>query len=175
MASNPVQDLKTKLAVGARPNKYRIMLAAPVGPTDDSLLDVICKGASIPGKTIGTIDIFNQGRKLLIAGDAAFENSWSLTFWDTEDHSLRKSFDKWLTFIDDKEKHQRGWKSHKDYTTEKAKVEQLSTINNSVKAIYEFRNMFPTNMSAIDVADDSNDTLEEFTVDFAYSHWVRID
>jgi len=175
MASNPVQMLKTKLAVGARPNKYKIMLAAPVGPTDDVLIDTLCKGGSIPAKSIGTIEVFNQGRKLVIAGDAAYDNSWDLTFWDTEDHSIRNAFDKWLLYIDDMENHQRGWSGHVDYTTEKAKVQQLSTIDNSVKAEYEFRNMWPTAIAAIDVADDSNDALEEFSVTFAYSHWVRTD
>jgi len=175
MASNPVQMLKSKLAVGARPNKYKIMLSAPVGPTDDILIDTLCKGASIPAKSIGTIEVYNQGRKLVVAGDAAYENSWDLTFLDTENHEVRNAFDKWLLYIDDFEANKKSWSSANDYMTEKAQVQQLSTIDNSVKATYEFRNMWPTTIAAIDLGADSNDTLAEFSVTFAYSHWVRTD
>ena len=175
MASTPLQMLKTKLGAGARPNRYRVSLSAKVGPTDDVLIDTLCKGSSIPAKTIGTIEVFNQGRKLLLAGDVEFENTWELNFWDTEDHSIRRAFDTWLTYIDDIENHKRSWDKNADYTTEKAKVEQLSTKDNSVKATYEFRNMFPTSIASIEVADESNNTVEEFSVTMTYSHWIRID
>ncbi len=37
---------------------------------------------------------------------------------------------------------------------------------NAVLAQYEFVDIFPTNVSQIDVSYDSSDTLEEFTVEF---------
>jgi len=33
--------------------------------------------------------------------------------------------------------------------------------------------MFPTDLSAIDLDWGSNDTIEEFTVNFTYSYWTR--
>jgi len=168
-----LQELKTTLSMGARTNKYKIMLAAPIGPTNDFLIDTVGKGGAIPSKSIGTIDIHTQGRKLVVAGDATFENTWSLTFWNTEDLALRKAFDTWMLFIDNMDTHSRGASGHTDYMTDGAQIWQLSTIDNSVKAKYNFYNLWPTNISAIDMADDSNDTISEFSVDFAYSHWVR--
>ena len=58
-----------------------------------------------------------------------------------------------------------------------AKVYQLgrgstpqSTTNagnaNSVLKEYEFQDIFPTTVSAIDLSYDSSDAIEEFTVDF---------
>ena len=38
--------------------------------------------------------------------------------------------------------------------------------SNSVLAEYEFVDIFPTNVSQIDLSYDSSDTLEEFTVEF---------
>ena len=175
MASSTLQKLKTTLAMGARGNKYKIMLAAPVGPTDDELIDTVCKGGAIPAKTIGQIEVWTQGRKLVVAGDATYENAWNLMFWNTQDLALRNSFDKWLLFIDDMEAHSRGANDHTSYMTESAKIEQLNTSDNTVTATYEFRNMWPTGISAIDMADDQIDTITEFSVDFAYSHWVRTD
>ncbi len=170
-----LQELKTTLSMGARANKYKIMLAAPVGPTDDFTIDTVGKGGAIPAKTMGTIDIWTQGRKLVVAGDATFENAWALTFWNTQDLALRDGFDKWLLFIDDMEAHSRGASTHTDYMTEGAQIWQLNTSDNSVMATYNFYNLWPTGISAIDMADESIDTITEFTVDFAYSHWVRTD
>jgi len=174
MASGKLQELKTALAMGARGNKYRVMLAAPVGPSDDQLIDTVCKGAAIPAKTIGQIEIWTQGRKLVVAGDATYDNAWNLTFWNTQDMALRRSFDLWLLYIDDMEGHYRGATDHVSYMTETANISQLNTSDNSIMATYEFRNLWPTGISAIDMADDQQDTITEFSVDFAYSHWVRI-
>ena len=174
MASSKLQELKTTLAMGARGNKYKIMLAAPVGPTDDFLIDTVGKGGAIPAKTMGQIEIWTQGRKLVVAGDATFENTWNLTFWNTQDLALRQAFDEWLMFIDNMEEHSRGAVDHVSYMTETAKIIQLNTTDNSEMATYEFRNLWPTGISAIDMADDQQDTITEFSVDFAYSHWLRI-
>ena len=175
MASSKLQQLKTTLSMGARGNKYRILLTAPTGPTDDFLIDTVGKGGAIPAKTMGQIEIWTQGRKLVVAGDATFENAWALTFWNTQDLALRNAFDQWLLFIDDMEAHSRAATDHVSYMTEKAQIHQLNTTDNSMMAQYEFRNLWPTGISAIDMADDQQDTITEFTVDFAYSHWVRID
>jgi len=175
MASSKIHKLRTTLKMGARGNKYRIMLAAPTGPTDDTLIDTVGKGGAIPAKSIGTIDIWSQGRKLVVAGDAAYDYTWSLTFWNTQDHKLRDDFDKWLLYIDDVEAHSRGAEEHNDYMTDAAQIQQLNTSDNSMMAQYVFRNMWPTSISAIDMADDQQDTITEFTVEFAYSHWVRDD
>jgi len=174
MASSKLQELKTTLSMGARGNKYKVMLSAPIGPTNDLLIDTVCKGGSIPAKTIGQIEIWTQGRKLVVAGDATYENAWNLTFWNTQDLALRQSFDDWLVYIDDMENHMRGANDHFEYMTESAKIQQLNTSSNEPMATYEFRNLWPTGISAIDMADDQQDTITEFSVDFAYSHWVRI-
>ena len=168
-----LDDLKTTLAMGARANKYKVMLAAPQGPTDDTLINTICKGGTIPAKTMGQIEVWTQGRKLVVAGDATFENSWSLTFYNTQDLALRNAFDDWLIFIDDMNEHKRGATDHASYMTDGAKIEQLDTSDNSTKATYKFFNMWPVSISAIEMADESIDAISEFEVEFAYSHWIK--
>ena len=49
-------------------------------------------------------------------------------------------------------------------------VEQLDRDGESVKT-YNFRGCFPTNVSAIDVNYETNDVIEEFTVDFQVQYW----
>ena len=175
MASSKLQQLKTTLSMGARGNKYKVMIAAPHGPKDDIIIDTLAKGGAIPAKSMGIVEVWTQGRKLLVAGDATWENSWALTFWNTQDMELRSQFDDWLTFIDDQEGHGRGAMTHIDYMSESAKIEQLNTSTNCVTATYEFRNLWPTEISSIEMADDQQDTITEFTCTFAYSHWIRTD
>ena len=38
---------------------------------------------------------------------------------------------------------------------------------------YDFVNIFPVNMSEIALAWDSNDAIEEFTIEFAYDYWTH--
>ena len=52
-------------------------------------------------------------------------------------------------------------------------VEQLNK-DDSVLARYEFFNMFPTSIGAIDLSYETVDALETFDVEFQYSHWERV-
>ena len=50
-------------------------------------------------------------------------------------------------------------------------LEKNATESGSVLREYELFYGFPTNVSQIDLAYDSNDQIEEFTVEFQYSYW----
>ena len=41
-----------------------------------------------------------------------------------------------------------------------------------VTAQYKFFDIFPTNISAIDLSYDTGDTIEEFTVEFQVQYWT---
>ena len=42
---------------------------------------------------------------------------------------------------------------------------------NGANAAYQFEGIWPSNISAIDLAWDSNDTAEEYTVEFQVQYW----
>ena len=55
------------------------------------------------------------------------------------------------------------------------KVKQMRKDNSesgSVLRQYDLLHAFPTNVSQIDLAYDSNDQIEEFSVEFQYSYWT---
>jgi len=56
-----------------------------------------------------------------------------------------------------------------DYQTDLI-VEQLDRAGDVTKR-YDIRGAFPTNISQIDLSYDSNDAIEEFTVEFTYQYW----
>ena len=39
---------------------------------------------------------------------------------------------------------------------------------------YKFYDIFPTNISQIDLSFDTSDTIEEFTVEFQVQHWAPL-
>jgi hypothetical protein len=55
-----------------------------------------------------------------------------------------------------------------------ATVTQYSKTGQRLKR-YRFVGMFPTDISQIDLDWGSNDTIEEYTVNFAYQYWESVD
>jgi hypothetical protein len=49
-------------------------------------------------------------------------------------------------------------------------IEQLDRDGNITKT-YTIRGSFPTNISQIDLSYDTNDAIEEFTVELQYQYW----
>ena len=56
-----------------------------------------------------------------------------------------------------------------DYQSD-AIVEQLNKAGEVTKR-YDFRGIFPTNMSEIEVSYDSENQIEEFTMEFQVQYW----
>lgn len=176
--STCINELKKTLGLGARGNKYKVEMTSPTGSVDGRKLTTLCKGGSIPEITMGAIDVHCGGGRLFkVAGDVSYAGSWTLTFLNTQDHQLRKEFEEWVAFMDNFESNSRkvtDGGSHDDYMTQTAKIHQLDTSDNSTMAEYQFYNMFPINIGEVELSSESTDTITEFTVEFAYSHYERI-
>jgi len=163
-----LNNLKNTLGVGSRANKYKIKINQFI---DSASASILCKAASFPSKTMGQIEVMNLGRKIILAGDAQFEHTWDLTFWNTQDHNIRQQFDAWMTSIDDVENDVRALENPDDYMTT-AEVDQISATDGTSSTIgYTFYNLFPVSISNVDFSSDSADTITEFTVTLAFSHF----
>lgn len=166
--SQKLDDLKYILGQGARANKYQITIN---GPVDGTTLDTLCQAASLPAKTVGTIPVFNQGRKLLIAGDTSFDNTWDVTFYNDEVHSVRTIIQAWMDMADNFIDNNHA-ASPSDYMYD-ADVSQLDG-NDNATGTWKIYNLYPTNISAVDLGDETADTITTFVVTFTYSHWEKV-
>jgi len=172
MSNSQIDLLKNTLGIGARANKYRVTISGTGKRFSfGKEADLLCKSASIPGRSFADIEIWNQGRLTTVAGDAQFDGTWNVTFIDTEDHKIRGQFIDWMDYIDDAVNHSRGAIDHSSYMND-AKLEQLSTVDNSVTASYTLLDIYPKSISDSTMSDDSTD-LVEFSVEFNYSNWVK--
>ena len=161
---------------GARPNLFEVELTTlPNGVAwDADKFRYMCKASSLPASNIAAIDVPFRGRIFKVAGDRTIE-TWSVTVINDEDFKLRNAFEEWMEQIA-KLDNNLGATLPESYMTN-ATVFQLGRgstksstnsdgNNNAVLKEYEFVDIFPTSISAIDLSYDSSDAIEEFTVDF---------
>ena len=167
-----ITGFKSKLAGGgARPNLFEVELAFPnaVGIENDVLQKsrFLVKAAALPASTIAPIDVPFRGRILKIAGDRTFE-TWTITVLNDTDFSIRSAFEKWMNVIN-KMSDATGLVDPEAYQKD-ATVKQLDR-DGSVLRSYKFWDIFPTNISTIDLSYETTDTLEEFTVELQVQWW----
>ena len=170
---------------GARPNLFEVEFTTlPAGiawPADN--FRYMCKAAQLPASVIANIDIPFRGRIFKVAGDRTIE-PWSITIINDEDFRIRKAMEEWVDLIA-KLENNLGATDPSAYMVN-AKVFQLgrgstpSSKNNAgdrnaVLREYEFIDIFPTNVSSIDLSYDSSDTIEEFVVDFQVQSFAFVD
>lgn len=163
-----VDDFKSKLTGGgARANLFNCLINFPSGGGPTELTSFMCKGASIPGSSVASIDVPFRGRQIKVAGDRTFEN-WSATIINEASFEIRKAFESWLAKINGHESGT-GQTNPSDYQAD-IEVQQLDR-NNNVLATYKIVGAFPVSVGSIDLSYDSND-IEEFSVEFAYQYWT---
>ena len=177
-ANKSISDFKSALiGGGARPNLFEVELTTlPDGVEgwNAEIFRFMCKAAQLPPQNIASIDVPFRGRIFKVAGDRTIE-PWTITVINDEDFRFRNAFENWtqqIANLDDN----LGTTDPSAYMTN-AKVLQLgrgsekSSQNSSgdanvVLKEYEFIDIFPTSVSAIDLSYDTGDTIEEFTVEF---------
>ena len=169
-----ISDFKSKLTGGgARPNLFEVELAFPNAAKPDNENEVLekarflVKAAALPASTIAQIDIPFRGRILKIAGDRTFE-TWTITVINDVDFSIRSAFEKWMNTIN-KMNDGTGIVNPVDYQKD-ATVHQLNRDGDILRS-YKFWDVFPTNISTIDLNYETTDTVQEFTVEMQVHYW----
>ena len=159
---------------GVRPNMFQVDISFPGSvEADQTLVSYMCKSAVLPASNIGVIEVPFRGRTVKIAGDRTFDN-WSATFINDKEMKSRSYFEQWLNQINT---HKANTGEIQDPTAYGRSVvirqlEKDSTPAGSELRSYKLWYAFPISTSAIDLAYDSNDQIEEFSVEFQYSYWT---
>jgi hypothetical protein len=170
-----ITDFKSKLTGGgARPNLFEVELAFPESiSVDNDVKDksrFLVKAAALPASNITPIDINFRGRILKIAGDRTFD-TWTITVINDTDFAIRSAFEKWMNVIN-KLSDATGFNDPAEYQ-EDAFVHQLDRDGSTLRT-YKFFDIFPTNISQMDLSYETIDTVEEFTVELQVLYWESI-
>ena len=181
MATNNVSTFLQTINQGIKPNMFSVDINFPGGSDftngDKQLTNILCKSAALPGSNLGVIEVPFRGRTVKIAGDRTFD-TWTATFFADSNMEIRALFEDWANSIN----------SHEGNTAERflpnqgttgymadlfvSQLEKDDQVGGSVIRTYQLHHCFPTNVSAIDLAYDSNDQISEFTVEWQYSFFT---
>lgn len=168
MANLNVNDFKAKLrGGGARPNLFYVELTTPLADVDGELASFMVKGAALPASIITEIAVPFRGRQLKIAGDRTFE-TWTVTVINDTGFEIRNAMERWMNSINSHQENT-GATDPDSYQSDLA-VSQLDK-DGSVLKKYFFRGCFPTNIGAIELSYDTENAIEEFTVEFQVQYW----
>jgi hypothetical protein len=183
--AHSLSDFKSTLkGGGARANLFQVSLTLPTiaGYTKPSSFDkdfnILCKSAALPASNIANVDIPFRGRIFKVAGERTFE-TWQITVINDTDFQIRTAMEEWMQLIG---QYQDGSgvtapgsymvNAQVDQLTRKASDQaKTGTTGFSVAKSYTFYDIFPTNVSAIDLSYDTADAIEEFTVEFQVQYW----
>lgn len=186
-----LSNFKSRLAGGgARPNLFEVTLPSFPGAAEDfwgegenesnTKMAFLCKAAQLPASTVAEIPVAFRGRQLKVAGERTFD-PWTVTIINDEDFGLRTSFEAWMNKLS-KLNDATGVTNPTSYMTN-AYVKQLgrgkerfATENvggeSAVLRTYKFYDIWPTNVSAIQLSYDTEGTIEEFDVTFAVQYFT---
>jgi hypothetical protein len=180
MASSNVSSFLQTIGQGVKPNMFLINIAFPeqikLESEDQKLTNILCKSAALPGSNLGVIEVPFRGRTVKIAGDRTFD-TWTTTFFNDKDFKLRSFFEQWANSINTHEGNTAPLftPNNSDGYMADLGVKQLekdASEEGSVLREYTLKYCFPTNVSPIDLAYDSNDQIEEFSVEWQYSYFT---
>ena len=184
-----LSDFKTALlGGGARPNLFEVGITLPTAASTSTggqlpeKFIMLCKAANLPASNIASIDVPFRGRTFKVAGDRTYD-TWSITVINDTDFLIRTFMENWMQHIG-QYKDASGVTDPQNYMAN-AQVDQLTRSASTMSATsgsgiavaksYIFQDIFPTNISAIDLSFDSSDAIEEFTVEFQVNYWHPVD
>ena len=163
------------------PDTEAIAWAGAGSPGND--FRFLCKATSMPTQTIGVVDVPFRGRILKVAGDRTFE-PWTVTVINDESFNIRKAFESWtekinaidsgVGSVDPKSYMGQGFINQLSRSVSRGATSiAADTANQKVLHSYKVQEIWPSEISSIDLSYESSDAIEEFTVTFQVNYMER--
>ena len=186
MATNNVSTFLQTINQGIKPNMFSVDISFPTdgagdaanfSSSDRDLTNILCKSAALPGSNLGVIEVPFRGRTVKIAGDRTFD-TWTATFFADRNMEIRALFEDWANSINTHEANTaprflpNGGATGYMADLYVSQLEKDEKEGGNVIRTYHLHHCFPTNVSPIDLAYDSNDQIAEFTVEWQYSFFT---
>jgi len=166
---------------GARPSKFDCFINFQA-PLFDAVQDIpfLVKTSQFPGKSQEVIDFKFKGRTIPIKGQVKYDNTWTCTFYLTQDHLLKTAFENWIEAIDQVHnmnqtlsnniKDAQRIHANNGYVVD-MKMHQTDFHGEQSTAVYNLYNVFPKSVSTVDVDHSNVGEILEISVEFSYSHY----
>lgn len=157
---------------GARPALFNVFLSVPAAIGIDNVsvnkFRFVCRSAQLPAFQVGSLDVPYFGRKIKVAGDRNF-GDWAVAVMNDEDFAVRALFETWSNGMNRLVSNVRDPSlSEEQYKTD-LEVVQYSKDGIAIRS-YKLVGAWPTDVGAIDLDWDQQNTIETFGVTFAYDY-----
>ena len=168
-----VNDFRAKLRYGgARQNLFEVILPFPAisGLANTELFSFMCKAASLPPEEVGVIPVPYFGRQIKVPGDRTFPE-WQVTVINDEGFELRDTFESWSNAINGHYSNLRNPAAQETFGYQvNATVVQYGKIGDVIKE-YDMIGVWPSAITQIDLAWDTDNQIEDFQVTLQYQWW----
>lgn len=141
---------------GVRTNLFMVTGNIP-GFQGNKAISFLCKAAQIPASSLGTIEVPYRGRRIKLPGDRTFQD-WSITVISDANMSLRSGFEHWSTQFNAHVGNVASNEFMKLMPT--WSVTQLKRDGEALRT-YSFIGCFPSEVGAIDLSYENNDSIAE--------------
>ena len=155
-------NFHTSFTEAARVNRFEV-----TGLVDGE--SMFAKGASIPGHTIGNVEVWHNGRAKNLPGDRTTED-WTVTFYG--DKSL-KHYETLLDMHDEMMSiDESNFQLNDKPATNKVNVQLIDRYGEPTGPKFELHGAYISSMPGVDLDMGTNDTPLEFTVTFKYDYLI---
>jgi hypothetical protein len=165
----------------ARPNRFHVIIGDPsndiltygndnqvsLAPWEQSH-EFLIKTGSLPGRTIGNVEVNWQGMKYNIAGDPTFDDI-TFTMHNNYEWNARVFWETWIQKIAEMETNERSQPGA--YKSDVITLEQLGRTESDILATYKIFGAYPTTLNAIDLSMDNADQVEELSITLKVDYW----
>ena len=159
----------------SRPTKFKCMIFLPKILKNISVkeqdIDTYCKATSFPSLSTEIIEIDYKGRTIPIQGMQRIEQTWSCEFYNDESHLLRNLFINWMLMSQYYNYGNNIHMPNEDRLVSAMSIYQLDYELKKQTAVNTFFNVFPIEVSEIELNSESVSQVQTFSVKFAYSHF----
>jgi hypothetical protein len=159
-----ISDFVSSFNHGARANLFKVEI-----PYLGEKMKFFCKAASIPGMSFDNIPVNYQNNTLNIAGDINFQ-PWQLTIINDKDFLIRKHIERWMNAI--KVGYGTSGATSIKEIFKTVYVYQLDEEGDEIMG-YTLNYCYPSNLGEIALSFDSQNIVEEYTLEIVYSFWER--
>lgn len=182
--SSIVQNiLNQNVGDGARASKFEVLFEFTNPNASPSPMQAITmvKTAQFPGISHSIIDFKYKGRSIPLRGQTKYSQQWECSFYLTEDHALKHAFENWIVALDQQNTYIDATKEANISTTQSIHARKYTTTihlfqkdfkDENVRSKYTLYNVFPIDVGAITYDYSAVGQIQEFTVQFAYSHFT---
>lgn len=171
MALNITQFRSALPGGGARNTLFQVQITNPVNSAGDLKTPFLVQATTLPPLSIGVIPVPFVGRQVKVAGNRVYP-PWTVTVLNDEDFQIRNALEQWSNAINTFEGNLNVLPTDApaDYSSQ-ALVYQLDKKDNVIRT-YEFHNIWPAEISEVDLDWGATDRIQQFQVQFAYDYWT---